>query len=636
MKTKTFFLFLLFALLLLSSARTVHANSSSLYRSAGTVEPVQNNSVRMVEEKVYIQVYGGWSVVCCEFIFRNESREARDVPMGFPASLVGIGFEIDETTRLRDFRIFDNGMEREAKLEEAGTDSGKIGEVAEWYTWDVRFQGEEERRIVNTYKTQNYNAQWERGAGYILKTGASWKGPIGKANISFELMDIAPYRIDRERTRPHGYRVEQNRVIWELYDFEPTEDINLTLSGYIPISDLLLERENVEQKEIIRKQLEQTRMLFMDGNEAEGVKQADLLLEQGLFAEELYFHLLNYYHKQNDVDTFTTLLKEQIQCLNSPNIPEWAESLYPERLKEEGIAYPDDHKPVIANQNIRKFDKDHYELSADLYDEAGDMTFFSAAVYADALTLDSLLPESGQSILFGYKDYIYRVRGKLPNAFSDLICRMEVNDYKGDAAFGISMDTSGRPGESCYFYTGKTFELWNIKKGSLFTLCWYDNGFDSMEARFRETLSDRLDTLTKKGEITVPVPEGGYIINLYEKSHLAALQKGSPQNITKYLKGTAYKAKRHNYRTAWKREMPDEEWDWGEVLVELDYNDTEKMVQDILQQVTKKQFGTNLAQNDSEGLDIKDNDNRFILIITIVLVLIGGVVFLLVRKNSIG
>jgi len=301
------------SLLLFVAAIQADADSSSLFRIAETVQPVKNNNVRMVEEKVDIQVYGGWSVVRCEFVFRNESGKEQAVLMGFPASMIGIeDGEIDETTRLRDFKIYDDGVEKEAKLEKAQDESAEADGIAEWYTWDIHFQGGEERKIVNTYRTQNYDAPWGRSTGYILKTGAPWKGTIGKAVITFELMDIAPSNIYADNTSPKGYRTDKNKVIWEMEDFEPTENIYLEMSGYQSIYNIVNWR-NEDKFRNERKQIEQAELLFMNGNEKESLNQINLLLQQGIYAEELYFCLLNYYHKQGDIDGFIRTLKDEMQ-----------------------------------------------------------------------------------------------------------------------------------------------------------------------------------------------------------------------------------------------------------------------------------------------------------------------------------
>lgn len=99
--------------------------------------------------------------------------------------------------------------------------------------------------------------------------------------------------------------------------------------------------------------------------------------------------------------------------------------------------------------------------------------------------------------------------------------------------------------------------------------------------------------------LDITIPKEGYIINLYEKPHLAGLKKDTPQTITKYLKRPAYDAKRHNDKAQGKGEGQYEKWDWGEIIIELDSNNTDKMIQDIIRQVMVNRFGANWSQIDS-------------------------------------
>lgn len=579
---------MIITILIFIPAMYVNSDSSSLFRVAETVQPIQNNNVSMVEEKVDIQVYGGWSVARCEFLFRNESQEEQKVLMGFPASLIGEGWEIDNTTKLSDFRTYDEGVEKEAKLEKAGDESIEPGGIAEWYTWDVQFQGGEERKIVNTYKTKNYDAPWGRHTGYILKTGAPWKGNIGKAVITFELMDIAPSNIYEEYTSPKGYKIDKNKIIWEMEDFEPSEDIIIEMSGYMSIYDLIHMRDE-EKSMNVRKQIEQSRLLFMNGNEEESLKQINQLLQQGIYAEELYFCLLNYYHKQGDIDGFIRILEDEIQQLNSPIVLQWAEVLYPDRLKAEGITYQKEHKPSIKNQFIRKLNDAQLELCADLFDEAGDMTFFYSGAYDNRLTRDSLLEVEDNEIVFGQENYEYRSKGKLPDSGTDLVWMLDVSDYKGNTASGLTLSDE-RPGNSCYHYNGSTFELWSLYKNNIFTLCHYDKSFEPMKEEYGRLLASRLQSIMLKLDINLPA--GGYTINLYKKSDISRLKRESPQNITLYLKEPEYKAKLHNAAAEGKSEKAAlEEWDWGEIIAEIDTDNMDNMTAGIFKEVLADNFG---------------------------------------------
>mgnify|MGYP001278006741 CR=1 FL=1 len=595
-------IFLIIIIMFLFLAVTfANADSSSLFRYGETVQPIENNNIRMIEEKVDIQVYGGWSVVRCEFVFRNESNERQRVLMGFPGSMIGVeaDYGIDETTRLKDFKTYDEGVEKQVKLEKADEKGASEDRIAEWYTWDVTFEAGEERIIVNTYKTQNYNAPWGRHTGYILKTGAPWKGTIGKAVITFELMDNVPSNIYKENTKPEGYRIEKNKVIWELKDFEPIEDINLTLEGYLSIYSMIYGQTD-EYINNFSKQIEHAKMLYMDGKEEEALNQINGLLAQGVYAEDLYFCLLNYYHKNGDVEGFIKALKNQIQHLNNPYILKWAEILYPERIKAEDLTYPEDHKPVIKDQAVRKLNENEFEVMADIYDEAGDMTFFASTAYTEPLTMHNILPENRPNIIYGQKYYAYREKGKLPELYTDLIWRIEVSDYKGNSGTGITIDAN-RPGESCYFYDGDSFKQWNVIADNHFTLSYYEDGFGTMLEDFINDLNTVLNAFVSN--LGVKIPPGGYTINFYNKLHIDGLKKNSPQNITMYLKSSEYRAKLHNDSIAGKSEKESmEEWDWGEIIVDIDLNNTDNMIHNICRKVLADRFGYKWKDTDSDML----------------------------------
>ncbi len=329
-----------------------YGNSSYIYRNAGTVEPMNNNDIRMVEENVHIKTYGGFSIARCEFVFKNESDNSQNVLMGFPALLMGVGSEEDETTRVQEFKVYDNGVEIQAKLEKDAKTAAtqEYGDILEWHTWDVAFEGKEERRIVNTYTTQNYNAPWERRIGYIVTTGKPWKGTIGRAVITFELMDIPPSKLILDATSPKGFQVNQNKIIWEFTEFEPEENLVVTLEPGVPLFDLSLQDIKDESlRQQIYGEISQGIKLINEGKVEEGKVILTELLTQKIYCEPLYFALLNYYKNNDDLDQFIEVLKEQVINLNSPNIYEWAYSIYPERVQEEGITYPESPGLYVAD-----------------------------------------------------------------------------------------------------------------------------------------------------------------------------------------------------------------------------------------------------------------------------------------------
>jgi hypothetical protein len=63
----------------------------------------------------------------------------------------------------------------------------------------------------------------ERSFTYVLKTGASWKGTIGRARI---VCDIAGLRARGPlQFQPAGGKIAGRKVVWEFRNFEPNKDI---------------------------------------------------------------------------------------------------------------------------------------------------------------------------------------------------------------------------------------------------------------------------------------------------------------------------------------------------------------------------------------------------------------------------
>jgi len=178
-----------FVLFLLSSP--ARADDASLGRKWETVRMVGDSQVEMVSEEVTVTVNSVRSRVDCRFTFKNTGPGAT-VLMGFPESkplpdLEGFG----DDTALHDFQTFIDGRQVPVKKEKGyRQEDQKVAEAAGnhpyWWTWEVPFRAGETREVRNTYRVKNH--YWSNGqvlAGYILTTGSSWKGSIGRARVVF-------------------------------------------------------------------------------------------------------------------------------------------------------------------------------------------------------------------------------------------------------------------------------------------------------------------------------------------------------------------------------------------------------------------------------------------------------------------
>lgn len=261
---------LLLSALLFLSFFCLCANDGYYTSSAqgGTLYPMQNQSVQMLEEEVvYNQKAGTFST---RFIFYNTSDQTEEVILGFPVmpsedeeayydedapekTKAEIMTEIEAELQ---FKTWINGKEIARQLWQ--TDTVDNYEYA-FYT-PLTFKSGEKIEVLNKFKQgfgyggTNLGENWT-DISYILKTGASWKGNIQNATVRFELepTDLNYYtdtiiakRYGIMPTDGYCYTVEingwnfspepttidhENSIItWELRDFKPDFDIHIRQS----------------------------------------------------------------------------------------------------------------------------------------------------------------------------------------------------------------------------------------------------------------------------------------------------------------------------------------------------------------------------------------------------------------------
>jgi hypothetical protein len=164
---------------------TAAANDGGL-TFGGTPKMLQSHpTVAMRSETVRLSVGKEEVRVDCRFTFENKGA-ARRVRMGFPDHGVGEDAFEEEVTavkaRLRRFRSYVNGKPAVTTLIR-----GKDPNVL-WHTKTVLFPVNGQREVRDTYVTpvgsqiSEVNTLVHR-ASYVLHTGSSWRGAIGKSVI---------------------------------------------------------------------------------------------------------------------------------------------------------------------------------------------------------------------------------------------------------------------------------------------------------------------------------------------------------------------------------------------------------------------------------------------------------------------
>lgn len=229
----------LLVMILASPVSGVLANDAALGRAGSNVMPVYDVPVRMVHERVDINLQT--NSVDAIFTFQNLGPEAT-ILMGFPM----LKEQPDGADRGDDrqrpyfgyagfkaYLVSDDGRQTELTTEEKDGLRPPSGEYfSKWVVFRVPFKQGETKTVRNVYKAEYayVNSIGEAHLEYVLSTGATWQGPIGKSEVNVFYGDIAPHTLTL--VRPFGYTIDaKERVIrWVFKDLKPTRDDNIQVT----------------------------------------------------------------------------------------------------------------------------------------------------------------------------------------------------------------------------------------------------------------------------------------------------------------------------------------------------------------------------------------------------------------------
>jgi hypothetical protein len=209
--------------LALALGPAARADDGAVRGVGGAVQLMQGHpSVRMVSEVVRIQVPE--ARVSARFVFHNDGPPVT-VEMGFPEEGGGDIALLD--THFQGFRSYVDGKRVAVRRVVASQGNS----YRYWWVKRVRFGRGQTRVVENRYiGGQGGMSSGDRWFNYILQSGASWKGPIGRARIICDirgLRDFADLKFS-----PAGYRQRGHLLVWDLKNIEPTEDIHIAWFPY--------------------------------------------------------------------------------------------------------------------------------------------------------------------------------------------------------------------------------------------------------------------------------------------------------------------------------------------------------------------------------------------------------------------
>jgi hypothetical protein len=225
-------------------------NDGAVVGVGGVIKPMKNHpSIVLRSHMVKIKLTPEHADVDCTFVLHNTGKATR-VLIGFPES--GGGDIVVPKMGFEYFRSYVDGKRVQVRVQEQRRDVDSGG-YFRWYLKRVRFGAGQTRVIRNVYRAPlGAISTGHNFFDYILTTGASWKGKIGRSDIIVELSGLE-HVVDLE-IRPEGYRRVGNRIVWRLENYEPKENIFIMFFQHYRLYADIGESRIVSRDALIRPQ----------------------------------------------------------------------------------------------------------------------------------------------------------------------------------------------------------------------------------------------------------------------------------------------------------------------------------------------------------------------------------------------
>lgn len=207
-------------------AYSAQADDASLGAVGYGVVPLDSNQVTMTAEQVEAEIRDDQAWVTCVFTFTNAGPPI-EVLMGFPQAR---SIREGEAPELMEFWAFVDDEEVPVTFLPNAQPQGEW-DYEGWHTFKVPFAASQTRTMRNTYHGRlTWYSNGDRAFEYILRTGSTWQGPIGQADIVV--------RWERDRyvvpetlsARPSGYLQGQRELRWHFTNLEPTLEDDIRIS----------------------------------------------------------------------------------------------------------------------------------------------------------------------------------------------------------------------------------------------------------------------------------------------------------------------------------------------------------------------------------------------------------------------
>ncbi|HMS33396.1 MAG TPA: hypothetical protein PKC91_04850 [Ignavibacteria bacterium] len=209
--------------------------------------------IQMVNERVSIILYKGYSVVKGEYKMYNDTQDTIKIRTGYP---LNSSFKSETAGNYRADISFDslyglnvlvNSVPVNLIAETSEHSSGYL-QNSNWYVWNNTFAPEDTTVItvyfiVNTNDNiirKGYTKDENNGFIYVLETGSTWKQPIVKGEIRILIEDEMNTEDIKGLKPDSAFRTdEKNNILqYNFSNISPTNLDNIIITYFEKVNDL--------------------------------------------------------------------------------------------------------------------------------------------------------------------------------------------------------------------------------------------------------------------------------------------------------------------------------------------------------------------------------------------------------------
>jgi hypothetical protein len=152
------------------------------------------------------------------------------------------GFPVGPYETMKGFAITIDGKPVPFKLVDRAAGVAKREASDFWYVWTAPFKAGARHTHVVKYTLDLQHQRFYHETGYVLHTGAAWKNPIGRADVTLTFGEGVSVEHLRGVKPFDAARIGSDRVTWRFENLEPTKEHDIFIRY-----DLETWKEDVEK-----------------------------------------------------------------------------------------------------------------------------------------------------------------------------------------------------------------------------------------------------------------------------------------------------------------------------------------------------------------------------------------------------